>query len=127
MNEERKLVEAIVSVLAIIAYLLVITNYLPKLHVWKSVARSLHALKTAWEGYRIPAVTYSIRYEVLPIVAISLLLNLVGWSVTTSNPNILFLDMAGTAAASFFLGPWWGVMVGILTNFINARIHPDGA
>lgn len=31
----------------------------------------------------------------------------------------LFLDMAGTATASFVLGPWWGALVGLTTNTLG--------
>ncbi|MGB7925494.1 MAG: hypothetical protein WCF57_19810 [Pyrinomonadaceae bacterium] len=128
MNEETlKLVQAILYALGIIAYTLIITHYLPESAVWKSAMRTLHALKITWEGHRIPAIAYSLRYEVLPIVSVSLLLNVVGWGITSQNPNILYLDMAGTAVASFLLGPWWGAIIGILTNIINAKIYPSDA
>ena len=128
MNEETlKLVQAIVYALGIIAYTLIISYYLPKSSVWKRTADTLRGLRSRWEGHRIPAVAYSLRYEVPPIVAASLLLNVVGWEITSRNPHILYLDMAGTAATSLLLGPWWGAIVGILTNFINAEMNPSDA
>lgn len=35
--------------------------------------------------------------------------------------------MVGTAVASFLLGPWWGAIVGILTQGINAQLFPTEA
>lgn len=128
MNEQNsELVKAIAYTLMIIAYLLAISHDLPKSHVWKKTIGGLHALKTAWEGYRIPAVTHSFRYEVLPIVSMALFLNVVGWGIASQNPSILYLDMTGTAAASFLLGPWWGAIIGILSNLISAKIYPTQA
>jgi len=128
MNEQTfKLIGALAAVLGIIASILTINQLVPRLRAWKSVMRALYALKTKLEGYRIPAITYSFRYEVVPIVSVSLFLNVIGWGITSRNPSILYLDMTGTAATSFLLGPWWGAIVGILTNIINAKVYPANA
>ncbi|PYS21930.1 MAG: hypothetical protein DMF72_15385 [Acidobacteria bacterium] len=117
----------IVYILAIIAYVLIITHYLPRSVAWQKVIRTFGALKVRWEGHRIPASSYSLRYEVPAVVAASLLLNLAGWGITSRNPHILYLDMAGTAATAFLIGPWWAATVGIITPFVVAAIYPSEA
>jgi TolB-like protein/Tfp pilus assembly protein PilF len=128
MNEQTfELVKVLGATLAIIFYVLGIAEKIQKSRAWKSAMTALHGLKTKWEGYRIPAITYSFRYEVIPIVSVSLFLNVAGWGITSRNPSILYLDMTGTAATSFLLGPWWGAIVGILTNIINATVYPKNS
>ncbi len=128
MDEQTKtLLDLIVATFALIASIVTITQYLPRLPAWKSAMKALYRLKTKLEGYRIPAFTYSFRYEVVPIVSVSLFLNIAGWGITSRNPSILYLDMTGTAATSFLLGPWWGAIVGILTNFISALVYTKNA
>jgi hypothetical protein len=126
-SQTRELIGAIASILGIIAYTLLITHYLPRSRVWARTISVLGTLKSRWEGHRIPAIPYSLRYEVPAIVVAGLLLNLAGWGMTSKNPNILYLDMAGTAATSFLLGPWWGAIVGIITPFVIAEVYPTDA
>lgn len=125
--QTKELIGAITSILAIIAYTLLITHYLPRSALWPKTIKALSSLKSRWEGHRIPAIPYSLRYEVPSIVVAGLLLNLAGWGITSRNSNILYLDMAGTAAVAFLLGPWWGAIVGILTPFIVAEVYPSNA
>lgn len=49
-------------------------------------------------------------------------LNLFGGSVVIRLHLPLFLDMIGTAAAAFALGPWYGALVGVATNSFGAVI-----
>ncbi|MGC2234942.1 MAG: hypothetical protein WA584_02105 [Pyrinomonadaceae bacterium] len=129
MQEQTyKLLQAIGGVLAIIAYALIIGHYLPKSGFWKRTIKALHALKPRWESNRILAISYSIRYEIAPIILISLLLNIIGWGLTSNeNRDILYLDMTGTAMTAFLLGPWWGAVTGILTAAINTIFYPADA
>ncbi len=126
-SETDKLLKVISFTLAIIAYVLIISYYLPKSPLWREIASTLRALKSRWEGHRIPALAYSIRHEVPPIIGASLLINFVGSEMVSRNPSVLYLDMAGTAAAALLLGPWWGAIVGILTNTILSMMHPSEA
>lgn len=50
------------------------------------------------------------------MLALSLALNLVGYAVVVQLRLPLYLDMVGTAVASFALGPWAGAAVGLTTN-----------
>jgi energy-coupling factor transport system substrate-specific component len=59
---------------------------------------------------RIP-VTY-----VVTLVPVAAALNLVGGTINEALRLPTFLDMIGTAVAAIVLGPWWGALVGVLTN-----------
>lgn len=67
-----------------------------------SVARSAPA--------RIP-VTY-----VVTLVPLAAALNIVGGMINEALKLPTFLDMIGTCVAAIVLGPWWGALVGIITN-----------
>jgi len=56
------------------------------------------------------------RWEILIIVGIGVLLNFVGLALSIQLSSILYLDMTGTAVAALLLGPWWGGVVGLLSN-----------
>jgi len=53
-------------------------------------------------------------------------LNIVGSTINNALKLPTFLDMIGTAVAAIVLGPWWGALVGVITNlggsFINGPI-----
>ena len=69
---------------------------------------------------RIP-LTYVVTF--VPVAAA---LNIVGSTINDSLKLPTFLDMIGTAVAAIVLGPWWGALVGVITNvggsFINGPI-----
>ncbi len=69
---------------------------------------------------RIP-LTY-----VVTLVPVAAALNIVGGTINTALKLPTFLDMIGTAVAAIVLGPWWGALVGVITNvggsFINGPI-----
>lgn len=48
--------------------------------------------------------------------------NLIGRVLVDTLALPLFLDMTGTAVAAIALGPWWGVLVGVVTNLVGAFI-----
>ena len=69
--------------------------------------------------------SYLLMYETGVIVAAGLLLNYVGLTLSRHLESILFLDMTGTALVAFLLGPWWGAVVGLLSNsVINWLLFP---
>jgi energy-coupling factor transport system substrate-specific component len=53
-------------------------------------------------------------------------LNIVGSTINTALKLPTFLDMIGTCVAAIVLGPWWGALVGVITNvggsFFNGPI-----
>ena len=69
--------------------------------------------------------SYLLMYETGVIVAAGLLLNYVGLTLSRHLESILFLDMTGTALVAFLLGPWWGAIVGLLSNsVVNWLLFP---
>lgn len=52
----------------------------------------------------------------------SLLINVLGRGVVYGLDLHLHLDMIGTALAAIALGPWWGALVGVLSNISGAAI-----
>lgn len=63
---------------------------------------------------------------VITLVPVAAALNIVGGTINTTLKLPIFLDMIGTAVAAIVLGPWWGALVGVITNvggsFINGPI-----
>jgi energy-coupling factor transport system substrate-specific component len=47
-------------------------------------------------------------------------LNIVGGQINTALHLPTFLDMIGTGVVAIVLGPWWGALVGALTNLIGS-------
>jgi hypothetical protein len=69
--------------------------------------------------------SYLLMYEMGVIMAAGLLLNYVGLTLSRHLESILFLDMTGTALVAFLLGPWWGAIVGLLSNsVVNWLLFP---
>jgi len=69
--------------------------------------------------------TFLFRDEVLVIVTGAVLLNYVCSVFARNLTSILFLDMTGTALAALLLGPWYGAMVGLLSNgIVNWILYP---
>lgn len=52
----------------------------------------------------------------------SVFLNLFGTAVHGALDLPVFLDMIGTATTAFVLGPWYGVVVGVVTNALGAIV-----
>lgn len=65
---------------------------------------------------RIP-LTY-----VVALVPVAAALNIVGGYINTVLKLPIFLDMIGTAVVAIVLGPWWGALVGAITNIVNSFI-----
>ena len=86
-------------------------------------------------GHRAPAKAFQVSayllvHEITVVVAAGVLLNYLGLVLSRQLQSILYLDMTGTALAAFLLGPWWGMMVGLLSSsVVNLVLYPgpDGA
>ena len=65
---------------------------------------------------RIP-LTY-----VVALVPVAAALNIVGGQINTILKLPTFLDMIGTAVVAIVLGPWWGALVGVITNVVSALL-----
>lgn len=65
---------------------------------------------------RIP-LTY-----VVALVPVAVALNIVGGQINSALNLPTFLDMIGTAVGAIVLGPWWGALIGALTNIIASFI-----
>ncbi|MBI9045354.1 MAG: ECF transporter S component [Anaerolineaceae bacterium] len=63
---------------------------------------------------RIP-VTY-----VVTLVPVAAALNIVGGYIAKALNLPIFLDMIGTAVVAIVLGPWWGALVGVITNVVSS-------
>ena len=59
---------------------------------------------------RIP-LTY-----VVTLIPVAAALNIVGGYIAGLLHLPIFLDMIGTAVVAIVLGPWWGALVGVITN-----------
>lgn len=63
---------------------------------------------------------------VIALVPAAAALNIIGGTIATALKLPIFLDMIGTCVAAIVLGPWWGALVGVITNvggsFINGPI-----
>lgn len=75
----------------------------------KTVAKKRRAV-------RIP-VTY-----VVTLIPVAAALNIVGGYIAKALQLPIFLDMIGTAVVSIVLGPWWGALVGVITNVVSTFI-----
>jgi hypothetical protein len=67
----------------------------------------------AWLGYR--------WQDILKLVALGVSLNIFANILTPLLNGLLFLDTLGTALAAFAIGPWWGALVGVITNLVLAE------
>lgn len=72
------------------------------------------ASKAKTRAARIP-LTY-----VVALVPVAAALNIVGGTIRSALQLPIFLDMIGTAVTSIVLGPWWGALVGAITNIVNS-------
>ncbi len=56
------------------------------------------------------------------LIPVCVALNIVGGYIATALRLPVYLDMIGTAISAIVLGPWWGALVGVLTNGGSALI-----
>ncbi len=59
---------------------------------------------------------------VAAVVPVAAALNIVGGYINTVLKLPIFLDMIGTMVTAVILGPWWGALVGAITNIVNSFI-----
>lgn len=59
---------------------------------------------------------------IVTLVPVCVALNIVGGYIANALRLPVYLDMIGTAIAAITLGPWWGALVGVLTNGGSALI-----
>jgi energy-coupling factor transport system substrate-specific component len=57
---------------------------------------------------------------VVALVPVAAALNVVGGTINIALGLPTFLDMIGTAVVAIVLGPWWGALVGVITNIAAA-------
>jgi len=80
---------------------------------------------TAASVSRSAATRIPLTY-VVTLVPVAAALNIVGSTINNALKLPTILDMIGTAVAAIVLGPWWGALVGVITNlggsFINGPI-----
>ena len=50
------------------------------------------------------------------LVPVASVLNVIGGTVAGALKLPIFLDMIGTAVVAMTIGPWWGALVGVITN-----------
>lgn len=60
--------------------------------------------------------------QVAMLLVACLVLNLLGRELVDTLQLELHLDMTGTAVAAIMVGPWWGALVAVATNFSGAYI-----
>lgn len=60
---------------------------------------------------------------VVALVPAAAALNIVGSTINTALKLPIFLDMIGTCVAAIVLGPWWGALVGVITNVGGSLIN----
>jgi len=59
---------------------------------------------------------------VVAVIPVAAALNIVGGYINTVLNLPIFLDMIGTMVTAIILGPWWGALVGAITNIVNSFI-----
>ncbi len=70
---------------------------------------------------RSPGSRIALTY-VVTLVPVAAALNIVGSTINEALRLPTFLDMIGTAVAAIVLGPWWGALVGVITNIAGSFI-----
>jgi energy-coupling factor transport system substrate-specific component len=55
-------------------------------------------------------------------VPVASVLNVIGGTVAGALKLPIFLDMIGTAVVAMTIGPWWGALVGVITNVTSGFI-----
>jgi energy-coupling factor transport system substrate-specific component len=82
--------------------------------VWKSIHNSEYEKNLKW-GYEMK----SGKTAILTFGALCIALNVVlGTVVSWLKIPLLFLDTIGTVLMAVLFGPWWGALVGGLTNIV---------
>ncbi|CAN5528671.1 hypothetical protein BH09ACT4_BH09ACT4_22040 [soil metagenome] len=59
---------------------------------------------------------------IVTLIPVCVALNIVGGYIAGALRLPVYLDMIGTAISAIVLGPWWGALVGVLTNGGSALI-----
>ena len=59
---------------------------------------------------------------IVTLVPVAAALNIIGGYIQSALRLPVFLDMIGTAVAAIVLGPWWGALVGVITNTGSALL-----
>ena len=59
---------------------------------------------------------------VIALVPVASVLNVIGGTVAGALKLPIFLDMIGTAVVAMTIGPWWGALVGVITN-VTSGFH----
>ena len=59
---------------------------------------------------------------IVTLIPVCVALNIVGGFIASALRLPVYLDMIGTAISAIVLGPWWGALVGVLTNTGSALI-----
>ena len=59
---------------------------------------------------------------VIALVPVASVLNVIGGTVAGALKLPIFLDMIGTAVVAMTIGPWWGALVGVITNVTSGFI-----
>ena len=72
--------------------------------------------KARSSGAKIPTTL------LVTVIPVTVALNIVGGIIAHALRLPVYLDMIGTAVAAIVLGPWWGALVGLLTNSGSALI-----
>ena len=72
--------------------------------------------KARSSGSKIPTTL------LVTVIPVTVALNIVGGIIASALRLPVYLDMIGTAVAAIVLGPWWGALVGLLTNSGSALI-----
>ncbi len=73
------------------------------------------AVTTAGSAPRRRSQRIPLTY-VVTLVPVAAALNIVGGYIVGLLHLPIFLDMIGTAVVAIVLGPWWGALVGVITN-----------
>jgi energy-coupling factor transport system substrate-specific component len=60
---------------------------------------------------------------VVTLVPVAAALNIVGSTINSALKLPTFLDMIGTCVSAIVLGPWWGALVGVITNVGGSLIN----
>ena len=64
--------------------------------------------------------SFLFRSEIVMIVGLGVLVNSIGLALSLQLKSVIYLDMIGTAVTALLLGPWWGAVVGLISNsFVN--------
>lgn len=60
---------------------------------------------------------------IVTLIPVCVALNIVGGLIAHTLKLPVYLDMIGTAISAIVLGPWWGALVGVLTNSGSSLIN----